>query len=336
MYRQLKASKMMALVLVCMLTGLFLASCSTVDKVKAFFSSRQSQEAKSDEVRAKSVQFFSNVRAPRGNPDSHYLLGRYYYEQGRYKEALEEFRKAATIKPDFAKAHNGMGACYDHLQQFAKAREAYTLALKLEPEPAYVHNNLGCSYYEQNDYGAAIEELKKAIQLDQTNRRFHTNLGMAYASSEQYALAIEEFELAGKTDMARQYAEEMERLSKPATSHVVEESSPPAAGNLSARKVAIEISNGNGINNMARQVGEYLKQKGFNVVRYTNADSFDHSATTIQYQKEGAETIQELRNELPEIQELQKVSRMDRQHVKVKLIMGRDPIPRKDMFAQRR
>jgi len=334
MHGQRRTHKKLAVVTACLLTVLFVVGCSTIDKVKSFFASSRTSEAQAEQTRSRVQQFFSNVRPARGNPDSHYLLGRYYFERERYSEAVVEFRKAAAIKPDFVLAYNGMGACYDHLKEFAKARDAYLAALEIDPKAAYVHNNLGYSHYMQKEFTAAIDEFRKAIELDQGNARFHANLAIAYVGVEQYAVAAKEFELGGHTEMARQYAARAEQPDKAAQRDVAEITLLPSTETLLPSKdVTIEISNGNGVNSMARQMGEYLKRKGFNIVRYTNAESFDNNATRVYYQKDALETTRALQSALPEIQELNEVAKLDRPRLKVKMVMGRDLIAYKERLA---
>jgi len=311
--------------------------CSTMDKVVSFFSSSRTSKIQVDQTSSKMEKFFANVRPVRGNPDSHYLLGRYYFEREMWAEALVEFKKVAAIKPDFVLAQNGMGACHDRLREFAQARRAYLAALELDPRAAYVHNNLGYSYYMEKQFAAAIEEYNKAIAIEEGNRRFHANLAIAYVGAEQYKLAEREFELGGHADMARQCAERAEQSANAAKQYVVEDALPPSMQTLRpAKDIAIEISNGNGVSSMARQMGDYLTQKGFNVVRYTNADSFEHSTTRVYFRKEGLETTLALQSELPEIQELNEVAKLDRPRLKVKMVMGRDLIAYKERLPQGR
>ncbi len=47
----------------------------------------------------------------------------------------------------------------------------------------------------------------------------------------------------------------------------------------------IEISNGNGVRHMARNVGIYLNPEGFRATRLTNADHFNYPETKIYYRK---------------------------------------------------
>ncbi|WP_161946221.1 LytR C-terminal domain-containing protein [Desulfonatronum thiosulfatophilum] len=49
------------------------------------------------------------------------------------------------------------------------------------------------------------------------------------------------------------------------------------------KAVPVEVLNGNGISRMAHQVGSYLEENGFRVIRKKNADHFDHPRTIIHY-----------------------------------------------------
>jgi len=61
----------------------------------------------------------------------------------------------------------------------------------------------------------------------------------------------------------------------------------------------IEISNGNGVRHMARNMGTYLNPKGFNVNRLTNADHFNYPETKIYYQKGYEQDALRLAKEIP-------------------------------------
>mgnify|MGYP000170979515 CR=1 FL=1 len=153
----------------------------------------------------KMAQFLLTTRPFFERPDSHYLLACYYQERGRYRDALNEFRKVLVIDPNYIKAYNGMGVCYDLLGDFQKAIESYQMALNLDPNLDYVYNNLGYSYFLQGNMEEAIEAFKKAISLNNRNPRFHNNLGLAYAEKGEYELALSEFKLASDEFKAHYY-----------------------------------------------------------------------------------------------------------------------------------
>ena len=70
-------------------------------------------------------------------------LGWYYGEAGLYKEAIEAFKQAIRIKPDFAEAHFNLGAIYlIILNDTSSALEEYKILKDLNPEQANILFNL--------------------------------------------------------------------------------------------------------------------------------------------------------------------------------------------------
>ncbi|MEW6327266.1 MAG: tetratricopeptide repeat protein [Thermodesulfobacteriota bacterium] len=141
-------------------------------------------------------RFVSNLKPGRGNPCSHYLLGKYYQSAGKHRAAIEEFRKAILADHRFVEAYNGIGVSYDRVGDSSKAIEFYRLALSLRPELDYVYNNLGYSHLLRGEMDEAITALKKAVELND-NKQYHNNLGLAYARKGLFDLALAEFKLAG-------------------------------------------------------------------------------------------------------------------------------------------
>ena len=96
--------------------------------------------------------------------------------------------------------------------------------------------------------------------------------------------------------------------------------------------MAIEISNGNGVNNMARMVGDYLERKGFRVTRLTNANDFDYAETKIFYQKEYHHSADQVAEQLPVFQSKEQTERFDRANIKMKILIGKDLVPYYKLF----
>ena len=107
---------------------------------------------------------------------------------------------------------------------------------------------------------------------------------------------------------------------------------PEAKPSISSNSVGIEISNGNGINRMAKKVGNYLKEKGFNVRRLTNANHFSHSRTKIIYQKGYDQTVEEILKHIPLYQIKKEIGKLDRPQINVKILIGKDLIPYLEKF----
>ncbi len=310
------------------------AGCSSI---RSFFSSQSRGEPQADKEARLIKQFLSHIRPRQGNPDSHYLLGRYLVERGRYGEAITEFEKVLAIKPDHIKAYNGIAVCYDNLKQYEKARAYYREAVRLGPDLAFLRNNLGYSFALEGDYNSAIEAYSKAIGLNTTNPLFHNNLAYALSKTGRHTQAAQEYEFAGNTARAgnkRLLAEAKQAIPEEGLQEMDVAEVAAAIVTPVDKKLAIEISNGNGINNMARNVAAYLRAKGYMVARCTNARNFNHSRTEILYQKEARELGSRIAKEIWETADMKEVSRLDRPNLKVKVVVGRDMAGKRRIFEE--
>jgi hypothetical protein len=92
-------------------------------------------------------------------------------------------------------------------------------------------------------------------------------------------------------------------------------------------EVEIEVSNGNGVNGMARRLGSYLRKKGFKVTRIENANSFDHEKTKVIYYNGRAQDVSRLLNELPGHYDKWDIIELEHSGKHIKIIIGKDMIP---------
>jgi hypothetical protein len=103
------------------------------------------------------------------------------------------------------------------------------------------------------------------------------------------------------------------------------------------KEVGIEVSNGNGVNQMAQKVGDYLTTLGMKVARLTNANKFNQEITKIFYLN-GYETEAEYVAEQMPLgkRNLEAVKKFDRPGINVKVLIGKDLAPYKEVFNQER
>jgi tetratricopeptide (TPR) repeat protein len=180
------------------------ASCSTV-----YYNANRQHSNESGASRYKITdkdlaEFATALRPYRGNPDTLYEQACYLQKRKKYKLALKVLEDVILVDSTHVKAYNAMGVTYDILRDFPRAIEAYKRALRLNPDFAYVHNNLGYSYFLQGDFDSAIDAFKAAISLDAGNIRYHNNLGLVYAKKGLYDQAVKEF-MAGRDEAGAHY-----------------------------------------------------------------------------------------------------------------------------------
>ena len=90
------------------------------------------------------------------NRRRHMDSGQWFYRQGLFAKASEDFRKIIDEKPDFWEAYQHLGDSWFRLGQFDKAAEAYEKVKLLNPENLNVLENLGVISANRGDYKRAV------------------------------------------------------------------------------------------------------------------------------------------------------------------------------------
>jgi tetratricopeptide (TPR) repeat protein len=122
-------------------------------------------------------------------------------QSGRFAEAIAECQKALKIKPDFAAAHNNLGAALlQNKQRVDGARgqngavdeaiEHYRKALQIKPDFTKAHINLGYALLQKGQIDEAIPHFQKALETQPNNAEAETSLGNALLQKRQVNEAI--------------------------------------------------------------------------------------------------------------------------------------------------
>src|SRR3972149_1237104 len=102
--------------------------------------------------------------------NEHARLGDQYYNLGRLKEAIAEYKKALKLRPKFPDIVNQLGITYKEIGDLEAAIKTVIKAQAIDPKflPAFIH--LGIIYYMKGFVDMAIREWKKALAIDPENR----------------------------------------------------------------------------------------------------------------------------------------------------------------------
>jgi len=136
--------------------------------------------------------------------DKYITLGDNYFKEGKFDEAIIEYKKALEIEPRD-----------DILNKLGQAHQQKRLAGKSEEQPAKIDTfkskktldempglereqdlsieelyDRGISYYDKGMIDKAIEEFKEVLELDPDDIETHYHLGNAYADKEIFDEAI--------------------------------------------------------------------------------------------------------------------------------------------------
>lgn len=127
-------------------------------------------------------------------PETHMAAGRLHESQNRLARAVEQYRLAVALKPDYVEALNRLGIVLDQLGRFKEADKAFRDAIAAAPDQAYLHNNLAFSYMMQLKWRDAKDALNKALTLHPDFARARVNLAMTLAQLERFDEAMTQFQ----------------------------------------------------------------------------------------------------------------------------------------------
>ncbi|MBI4691141.1 MAG: tetratricopeptide repeat protein, partial [Nitrospirae bacterium] len=122
-------------------------------------------------------------------------LGVAYGKQGRFDEAIRQYKIAIKLKPDYAKAHNNLGVIYSSKGWIDDAIEHYWAAIRFRPDDAAeAYNNLATAYGDKGWDNMTVEYYQAAIKLKPDYLTAHYNLGITYEKIGLPVEAIREYQ----------------------------------------------------------------------------------------------------------------------------------------------
>lgn len=142
-----------------------------------------------------------------------YVRGRYFWNRRNEEslaKAIESFRQAIQLDPDFAPAHAGLADCYVLLpifgsvapnQAFPQAKEAAARALELDTTLAEAHTALAYAHASYDwDFDAATRGFERAIALNPGYPTAHQWYGFMLAALGRHREAEAELRRAVELD----------------------------------------------------------------------------------------------------------------------------------------
>jgi tetratricopeptide (TPR) repeat protein len=127
---------------------------------------------------------------------AHFNLAVTYDAEGRYDEAVQQFRQAIDPRDDDPRIHLGLGI-YDQRHGYVReAIEEFQAALRLGSDDALgadVLSNLGAEYQQIHDYARAKESYAAALRLNPNKAAAMVGTGLLAQKSGDLEQAIAEY-----------------------------------------------------------------------------------------------------------------------------------------------
>lgn len=134
------------------------------------------------------------------DPHLQYDLGLVYMAKGKPDMAIDRFKKAVEIKPDYTPAKNYLGVAYLAQKKWDDAISCFKEITGdlLYVTPHYPLSNLGWAYYNKKEYDLAEKYYKDALKIEPRFAIALSGLGRTYVAMGKISDAIATFEKAVK------------------------------------------------------------------------------------------------------------------------------------------
>jgi Flp pilus assembly protein TadD len=284
------------------------------------------------------------------NKRYHNNLALAYLQKEQFDLALEQF----TIAADEISANRKLGQLLYRRNKFELAKKYYARANQLESSAGNMASAKAPAKQKSSILSLKVDEKPQQSEspeivadsgrksFEEKKRSVSENLP-SYSKPKLYKVEADKTprkspiiirkSIVEVSETADHYNKKKTNLIKADTYSKKNESQKRLADNekiassLTIVAAEIEVSNGNGVNRMARRVGNDLKDMGLNVTRLTNADHFGYKKTKIYYLSPYLHDAYKVAKQIPGWQNMEKVDKFSRQNTKIRVLIGKDIIP---------
>jgi predicted O-linked N-acetylglucosamine transferase (SPINDLY family) len=110
--------------------------------------------------------------------EAHYNFANVLKKQGNMEKAIEHYQQAIQLKPSYVQAYYNLGNTLIEQSQFKSAMTYFQKATELKPNFVEAHNNLGITLEEEGKNEEAISSYQRAISIRPNFVEGHRNLGL--------------------------------------------------------------------------------------------------------------------------------------------------------------
>jgi Flp pilus assembly protein TadD len=275
------------------------------------------------------------VKTDGGEAEAHSRMAAVYYRGGEYEKAEAYYAKAARLKPKDPETKKGLAAAANLAAIYAYRSNSPQEQKPNDTEPQQVVLN---RYEEDGFYtvpAMPVDDFDGAeivVTLVEES---------AFKADTTVAESTEPTTHAATIPTSDSQVEDLRLEEEPFLLSSLQPLDETAVGAMLTKelenpeiqdpgRVLIEVSNGNGLRHMAKQVGHYLKGGAFVLMYLSNADHFNYDRTTIYYTGGHLAEAFELSQKLPGDQFMQQVAVIREGNADISILIGKDLVPHRE------
>ncbi len=126
--------------------------------------------------------------------DARRVMAFTYETLGEYNLAIQEYKKAIEIMPNYTYLYIAVGRIYRHLQLYDQALEHFATAANLNSQLGILdpipYQAIANTYAQMGEFFAAALNVRQALSFNPTNANLYGQLGLVYHRSRNYEGAI--------------------------------------------------------------------------------------------------------------------------------------------------
>jgi tetratricopeptide (TPR) repeat protein len=151
---------------------------------------------RNDVWRSPLLIWMDTIKKSPGKARPYNNLGVALADQGRYREAADQYRRALKIDPRYEHAYTNLGRSMASLGNMDAAMDNFKTALEINPHNYIAHNNLGIVLALQGKHAEAVEHFSRALAIQPDYVNAHNNLGASLKHQGLLSEAIKQFRTA--------------------------------------------------------------------------------------------------------------------------------------------
>lgn len=140
------------------------------------------------------------------SPQEYYNQAKSASQQGDQKKAMEYYRAAIKLDPEYGQALTGLGAMLLMQKKIDEAQPLFERALELDPGHATALINMAMIDQARGNEDSALKRLQQVIERNPNYAEAHLNLGSLLASMKRHEEAIEHLSKAISLNPQREVA----------------------------------------------------------------------------------------------------------------------------------
>lgn len=267
---------------------------------------------------------------------AHLKVARVYYHDGEYENAEAYYKKAARLKPKNSQVEKELAAAVSLAEIHAARDTDEQVGPKNKPESTQTFS----SRYDKDGYYTV--PAVPAREFGNTDTVAVTIEGTDFeepSAATKAGYLVAQAASGEASNIAAPSAEQpllLNRLQPLDESKISDllKSGMADTDTYVRKRVKIEVSNGNGVRHMAKQVGHFLREQNVVIMYLSNADHFNYNNTSIYYTKGNLNEAFRLSQKLPGRQQIQQVDEIRDGNADITVRIGNDLVPHRDALKE--